>query len=241
MRLAKDRNPRWWMGALLLGLAMAGCTARGTNSATATEPALLTSQPAQETVQAGPLDWLVSHRTDSPPAIDGRIEEAWMAAEPLLVRMTWGQSTERAWDVELRSLHTAQSIYWVARWPGAPPSEQESAVLNKLSLHWSIPGPAAQGLSCMVVCHTASADEEGRFIYANTETIPQGGSEVLPAAGGWQDGTWTLEWSRPLSSSNPFDIQFDDPAQVYPFRLKIFEHVLDRPDPVSQQHALVFP
>jgi hypothetical protein len=184
---------------------------------------------------------LVSRQISSPPVIDGQVEEIWAAAEPLQVPLTWGMSgTEQALDVALRALHTDETIYLLAQWSGAPPSGEANVVLNKLTLHWRIPEPAAQGLDCTVVCHTAFADGSGRFVYANAETIPQGGSETLPVAGHWDAGTWTLEWSRPLLNGNPFDLQFDDLDRTFTFLVKIFEGVNGRPDPVSERHLLVF-
>ena len=111
---------------------------------------------------------------------------------------------------------------------------------NRLTVHWRIPEPAARRVDCTVVCHTAFADGEGRFAYANAETIPQGGSGALPAAGNWDGKAWTLEWSRPLLSGNPYDLQFASLDQAYTFLVKVFERVEGRPDPVSARHLLVF-
>jgi hypothetical protein len=157
------------------------------------------------------------------------------------VPLAWGLGgTEHALDVELRALHTDTAVYLLAQWRGEPPSGEENTVSNKLTIHWRIPEAAAQGLDCTVVCHTAFTDGNGRFAYANAETIPQGGSEALPVAGRWDAGTWTLEWSRPLVSANPFDLQFDDPDGAYAFLVKVFERIEGRPDPVSERHLLVF-
>lgn len=227
------------LAALCLALVPVGCAARLTPSSSATETVAPT--PTLEAADAGAPGRLVSRRIDSPPAIDGRIEETWAQADPLLVPLTWGSGgTEHALDVELRSLYTGQDVYFLAQWSGEPPSGDENTVLNELTVHWRIPDPAAQRLDCNVVCHTAFADGSGRFVYTNAETIPQGGSEALAAAGGWDAESWTLEWSRPLVDDNPFDLQFDDRGQAYTFMVKIFERVEGRPDPVSGPHVLVF-
>jgi hypothetical protein len=176
------------------------------------------------------------------PVIDGQIEDVWATADPLRVPLTWGMDgSEHALDVELRALHTDEAVSFLAQWPGEPPSGQENTIANRITLHWRIPEPEAQVLDCSVVCHTAFVDGNGRFVYANTETIPQGGSGPLAAAGGWEDGIWTLEWSRPLASANPFDLQLDDRERAYFFLVKVFERVEGRPDPVSGRHLLVFP
>ena len=214
-----------------------------TSSPSPTPPAATaTHTPVQEDA-AGRL---VSRWTDAPPEIDGQAEEVWAAAELLRLPLTWGwEGTEHALDVELRSLHTDQALYFFAQWPGKAPADgtpdsELSTVSNVLTLHWRIPDPAAQRLDCAVACHTAFADGAGRLAYANAETIPQGGSAALDAAGGWEAGTWTVEWSRPLINGNPYDLQFDDLALGYSFRVKVFKRVEGRPDPVSKRHLVVF-
>jgi hypothetical protein len=191
--------------------------------------------------QAPAPERLISQWTTSPPTVDGAVDDAWAGAEPLRASLTWGiHGTEHALDVELRALHTGQAIYFLAQWPGRPPSGEVDTTANRLTLHWRIPDAAARHLDCDIACHTAFADGSGRFVYANAETIPQGGSEALPAAGRWEDGVWTLEWSRPLLDSNPFDLQFDDLDARYTFMVKVFEGIEGRPDPVSERHTLVF-
>ena len=170
---------------------------------------------------------LVSRRVASPPAIDGQVDAVWTNSVPLRLPLTWGWGgTEHALDVELRALHTDEAVYFLAQWPGEPLPGEEDTVFNKLTVHWRIPEPAMGRLDCNVACHTAFADGQGRFVYANAETIPQGGSEALPTAGGWNAGTWTLEWSRLLVNSNPFDLQFTDLDQTYGFLVKVFERVV---------------
>ena len=161
-------------------------------------------------------------------------------AAPLTIPLTWGwDGTERALEVTLWALHNEKAIAFLAEWQGPPPGGEADTVYNKLTMHWRIPEPAAQGLDCTVVCHTAYVDTAGRVAYANAETIPPGGHGALDAAGGWQEGTWTLEWRRPLVSENPYDVQLDSPAQPYLFRIKVFERVEGRPDPTSAPHPLV--
>jgi hypothetical protein len=155
--------------------------------------------------------------------------------------LTWGtEGTEHALDVELRALHDERTLYLLARWPGEISSSEENTVYNQLTVHWRIPEPDAAHLDCSVACHTIFADGEGRVAYANAETIPHGGSEALQVAGEWEDGTWTLEWSRPLSNANPFDLQFSDRDRAYAFMVKVFARIEGRPDPISKPHQLVF-
>jgi hypothetical protein len=225
--------------ALLMALAIS-CAATEI-APTAIAPTAILPAPTREAMGSGITEHLVSRRIDSPPAVDGHVDGVWAMAEPLQMQLTWGMdSTEHALDVELKALHTGRAVHFLAQWPGGPPSGEEDTVFNRFTLHWRIPEPEAQRLDCDVACHTAFADGSGRFTYANAETIPQGGSEALPVAGGWDDGTWTLEWSRPLLNSNPFDLQFADLDGAYTFLVKVFERVADRPDPISERHLLVF-
>ncbi len=190
---------------------------------------------------AGTAGHLISQRVASPPVIDGQVDAVWASSVPLRLPLTWGWGgTEHALDVELRALHTDEAVYFLAQWPGETPSGDEDTVFNKLTVHWPIPDAEERRLDCFIACHTAFFDGQGRFAYANAETIPHGGSEALPAAGGWHDGTWTLEWSRPLINVNPFDLQFTDLDQTYGFLVKVFERIEGRPDPVSERHLLGF-
>jgi hypothetical protein len=184
---------------------------------------------------------LVSSETDSPPEIDGQAEDLWASAEPLTLSLYWGmESDEDALDVRLRSLHTDRAVYFLAQWPGEVPDGSEDITSNVLTVHWRIPDPMAQRLDCSVACHTAFATGTGRLAYANAETIPQGGGAALDAAGGWEEGTWAIEWSRPLVNGNPYDLQFDDLGSSYTFMLKVFKRIEGRPDPISKQQQLVF-
>lgn len=224
---------------LILAFTLASCTQQTATPVPVSPTALAAA--VQETTETDQPGQLVSLRTEIPPLIDGQVDESWSATSPLQVPLTWGMgSSEHALDVELRSTHTDETISFLAQWAGEPPSGQENTTANRLTVHWRIPEKAAQYLDCTVVCHTASVDGNGHLAYANTETIPQGGSDPLEAAGGWFAGIWTFEWSRPLISANPFDLQFDDLDQVYTFMVKVFERVEGRPDPVSERHQLVF-
>jgi hypothetical protein len=212
-------------------------------AATPTATAMLSSTSTPQAMTTDASGRLMARRVASPPVIDGQVDSFWASTVPLQLPLTWGlDGTEHALDVELRALHTDEAVYFLAQWPSGPPSGEENTVFNKFTVHWRIPQleASAQRLDCTVACHTAFANGEGRFVYANAETIPQGGSEALSAAGGWHAGTWTLEWSRPLVNTNPFDLQFVDLDQDYIFFVKVFQRVEGRPDPVSERHLLVF-
>ena len=227
--------------ALMWAAMLVGCAPRSGWLPTLTLAGAVTAIPTLEATPDDVVGRLIAVRVDSAPAIDGQVEEAWAAALPLRVPLTYGpERADPVLDLELRALHTDGAVSFLAQWPGEAPPYPADEVLNKLTLHWRIPELAAQNLDCSVVCHTAHADGSGRFVYANSETIPQGGSESLSAAGGWKAGIWTLEWGRPLDSDNPFDLDLSDLDQIYSFRVKVFEHVAGRADPVSGRHLLVF-
>jgi hypothetical protein len=214
----------------------------------APRPTLTPAPVAEATTEA---EQLVAQGTSRAPAIDGQVESLWEAAAPLSVPLTWGaEGTAHALDVELRALHDEQRLYLLARWEGERGAEgtsamEEATVYNRFTVHWRIPAPDAERVDCTVVCHTVFADGQGRVAYGNAETIPHGGGETLQVAGGWQaaapgSGGWTLEWSRPLVSANPFDLQMADRERGYDFMVKVFARVEGRPDPISRVHRLVF-
>jgi len=190
---------------------------------------------------------LVSRRVCRPPLVDGRVEPLWQQAPVLRLRLTWGRGGEPAYYLVLRSVYTDQDVYFLARWPGSRPTGDVSTIGNKPTVHWRLE-PAAEPLAadappaiaCTVACHTAFTSGDGRLVYANAETIPQGGGEGLLAAGGWDREGWTIEWSRPLLNRNPYDLQFDDLSREYDLFVKVFERTEGRPDPVSDRLVLVF-
>jgi hypothetical protein len=188
----------------------------------------------------------VAQRVAKGPDVANEFDPAWEQAQPLRMPLLWGShGTEPALDVELSALYTDDALYLRARWPGAPPIAAPAGVAettaNRLTVHWRIPQtPSAPPPACDVACHTAHTDDAGRLAYVHTETIPAGGNPALAAAGGWHDGVWTLVWSRPRVSRNPYDLQLTVPTQSYPFFVKVFLDEVGRPDAVSKVHQLVF-
>jgi hypothetical protein len=231
-------------GFVFLLLLAAGCTA-GTPTPSAPAPATTATpvaKPAVETPAPAAAGSLTVQRTADAPVVDGQVDSVWAGSEPLRVPLTWGiRGTEHALDVELRALHTSKAIYFLAQWPDAMPSGPGDATANKLTLHWSIDTPAGSPPpACDVACHTAFTDGPGHLAYIHSQTIPSGSYEALPAAGGWRDGAWTLEWSRPLVNDDPYDLQFTDLSRGHLFFVKIFARVEGRADPVSAPYQLVF-
>ena len=173
---------------------------------------------------------LVAYLVDQPPDIDGLVEPMWESVPAVAVPLTpEGQDTQQPLVVTVHAAYDSERLYLLARWPEAQPATTAGAA-NKLTIHWSV---VPDFIHCSAACHTAYVDAQRRVQNLQAETIPQGGDEPLPAAGGWENGEWIVEWSRPLRSGNPYDLQMVDLHLDYPFQVKVFEHKMNQPDPMS--------
>jgi hypothetical protein len=179
--------------------------------------------------------------------MDGMMEAAWEQAPVLTAPLHYGlHGDEPAGEIELRSLHDDTNVYFLARWPAATPGSEPGVWRNLLTVHWRLidqglvsgKSTGSDGLACTVACHTATADGQGRLVGIRAETIPPGLDDDLPSGGGWSEGEWLLEWSRPRVSASPYEQNLTDPAQSYRFFIKLFLGLDDRPDPVSDVHEL---
>lgn len=94
--------------SLTLFVACAGAGTTAPHAASSTGPA--------------PDDW-VSAPTTTPPVIDGLVDEAWRRAQPLTVIVREAIGGQRPIPVELRALHTADTLYVLARWPDSTRSD----------------------------------------------------------------------------------------------------------------------
>lgn len=190
---------------------------------------------------------LISIATDSPPATDGIVEDSWAQAPVLTAPLHYGlHGSEPAGTIELRSLHDDEQVYFLARWPSETPGGESGVWRNLLTVHWRLVDPGlvsgettgSEGLACTVACHTATADGQGHLVGIRDETIPPGLADDLPSGGGWAEGEWVLEWSRPRLSESPYNQHLVDPAQDYRFFAKLFQGLEGRADPVSDVHLL---
>jgi hypothetical protein len=234
---------------ILLGAILAHGAVGGTQQPMApigSEPtqAGSTARPGPAMAQASTdAPVLISRRVGEAPVVDGQEDCIWSCAMPLAIPLTWGRhGQDYAVDVKLRSLYTEHAVYFLAEWLGDPPDLEQPVVSNRLTLHYDIPEPefGAADRMCLVACHTAFTDNVGRLVYFSAETIPPGRTDPLSAAGGWDCGVWTLEWSRELLVDNRFDLQFQDLGRSYPFFVKLFAWQEGRPDPASADCSLVF-
>jgi hypothetical protein len=181
--------------------------------------------------------------------MDGNIEAVWNQAPVLEAALHYGlHGNKEHGTVELFSLHDTERVYFAARWPATTPGGEPDTWRNLLTVHWRLvdqgmvsgASTGSEGLACTVGCHTVTVDDQGQLVGIRPETIPPGPSEDLPAGGGWSEGEWQLEWSRPRVSDSPYDQDLIDPAATYRFFVKLFLGLDDRPDPVSDLHELRF-
>jgi hypothetical protein len=197
---------------------------------------------------------LYSAATGAALEMDGIVEPAWDQAPILSAPLHYGlHGKDPAGFVELRSLHDAERVYFLARWPAGSPSNEEPGdvppellLRNLMTVHWRLVDPglvsgestASEGLACTVGCHTTTADGRGQLVGIRSETIPPGLNDDLPSGGGWSGGEWLLEWSRPKVSDSPYDQDLVDAGQHYRFFVKLFLGLEDRPDPTTDVHEL---
>jgi len=219
-----------WRVALVGLFLLAGCVP---------VPPQVAGQPGGASAADAPL---VAQRVSVAPISGVALDPAWAQAQPLVAALTWGShGSAHALDVELRALHTADTLFLQARWPGDAPAGPADATYTRLTWHWRIPAVAGQPPpACEVACHTAHVTGNGDLAYIHAETIPPGAAPALPATGGWHDGVWTISWSRPLRNGNAYDLQFDDLGRGYGFFVKVFQDDPARPDPVSALRELRF-
>ena len=183
----------------------------------------------------------------APPSMDGVMEATWEQAPLLTAPLHYSlHGDEPAGEIELRSLHDDTNVYFLARWPAETAGGEPDLWRNLATIHWRLlssgevsgESTGSDGLACTVGCHTATADGQGRLVGIRAETIPPGLEDDLPSGGGWSEGEWLLEWSRPRVSASPYEQNLTDPAQSYRFFIKLFLGLDDRPDPVSDVHEL---
>jgi hypothetical protein len=211
-------------------------------------PSVPLPAPAQDPELGVPIgEPLLSSPAGLAPAMDGVVEEEWEQAPALTVPLHYGlHGIEPAGEIELRSLHDAERVYFLARWPSDVPGGEPGAWRNLLTVHWRLvdaglvsgESTGSDGLACTVACHTATADGKGQLIGIRNETIPPGLEDDLPAGGGWSQGLWTMEWSRPRLSPSPYDQHMIDAAHSYRFFVKLFLGREGQADPVSDVHEL---
>jgi hypothetical protein len=136
---------------------------------------------------------LVSEKTPAPPAIDGKMDEAWSKAKPLSVALNKVPYEPKDYKgikkttVQIRSLYDAENVYLLVQWDDPTQSlEREpwvkqgdgswkqkktqddtghnnTAYEDKLAMFWDINTSGFADKGCAVACHKARAGKLGKF------------------------------------------------------------------------------
>ena len=145
---------------------------------------LVTLAPGLEAQQKNQL---VSRKVTVAPITDGSLDAAWKAAPPLMLRAVGGKNLPGgATDVTLRSLATADTIYFHLQYKDATQSMRRGPwqkqadgswqqlrdpndkggdnnlyYEDKLAMLWNISSPAFEQRGCMSACHTGEGKPYG--------------------------------------------------------------------------------
>ncbi len=172
---------------------------------------------------------LVAAKVSVPPVIDGSIDPVWLTAQPLVLRVENGDHLNAgATTMEIRALHTTDSVYFLTRWVDptesnrrAPWQKQADGSWKKLSTStthqenvyyedkmawiWSFiePGKAITGfdkVGCTATCHAGESPANSGY-----------GSKYTPKEGEMGDlWHWKGVRTNPVGQS---DDQYVDSAR----------------------------
>ena len=104
-------------GCVPLPAALPAPGATGGTEQAVAEPVNLNRAPAGR---------LEASRVSAAPRLDGRMDAVWATARPLRIPLaapSHGSGPQGAREIELRAVHTADTLYLLARWPGEPPPD----------------------------------------------------------------------------------------------------------------------
>ena len=136
---------------------------------------------------------LVSKKVAAAPALDGSLDAAWKSAPPLTVKVVGGKNLPGGTtDVTIRSVHAADSVYFMYQYKDATQSFQRSPwqkqadgswkklkdandkggdnnqyYEDKFAVLWNISTPAFEQRGCMTACHTGEGKPYGNKYTAN--------------------------------------------------------------------------
>jgi hypothetical protein len=161
-------------------------------------PALLLAAGIGLGLVAGPLDAqqkniLVAKKAPAPPALDGTMDAAWQAAEPLTVKAVGGKNLPGgSTEVTLRALYTADTVYFYVQYKDPTLSARRSPWVkqpdgswkqlkdpddkggdnnlyyeDKMAMAWNISSPAFEQRGCLSACHTGEGKPYGNKYTAN--------------------------------------------------------------------------
>ena len=155
-------------------------------------PALLLAAGVGLGLLAGPLDAqsknvLVAGKVAAAPALDGTMDAAWNAAQPLTVKAVGGKNLPGgSTEVTLRAMYTADSVYFLAQYkdetnsvrrgpwvkqadgswqklkdPNDKGGDNNLYYEDKMGLLWNISSPAFEKRGCLSACHTGEGKPFG--------------------------------------------------------------------------------
>lgn len=136
---------------------------------------------------------LVAKKVTAAPTLDGVMEDAWKAAEPLTVKVVGGRNLPAgSTEVTLRAVYTADMVYvlfqykdpteslrrgpWVKQadgsWqklkdPNDKGGDNNLYYEDKMAMIWNISSPAFEQKGCMSACHTGEGKPFGNKYTAN--------------------------------------------------------------------------
>ena len=203
MRLSKPRLALAGVAVgLLIAVGVVGVLHQRANASATAASALLVAAPLPAGVREAPTA--------------AEVEQAWQQATPLNVALAGGLVT----GIQVSAVYSAQVVYFRLHWPEAlnnvpaPSVQQQQATMT-----WK----RAEAIGgCAVVCHVSfSAGKRIDNLQVVAPDVTAAPFTVILDQ--WQDGWWTLGYSRPLVTADVEDIQFSDLRRTYPFGLDIAE------------------
>ena len=146
-----------------------------------------------------------------------QLQRAWAAAPPLNLSLA-GTAGAPALAVQLRAVYSVSTIYLWLHWPNELSGPAMTGVRQqRATLTWR--RATAIG-GCAVVCH-ASFSTGNRLDDLQVVALDVDDHSLHLLLGTWQDGWWTMGYSRPLTTSDPMDVQFGDLRRAYQFGVDV--------------------
>ncbi|HSL48626.1 MAG TPA: ethylbenzene dehydrogenase-related protein [Candidatus Deferrimicrobiaceae bacterium] len=136
---------------------------------------------------------LVAKKVAAAPTLDGVMEDAWKAAEPLTVKVLGGRNLPGgSTEVSLRAVYTADAVYFLVQYKDATESLRRGPWVkqadgswqklkdpndkggdnnlyyeDKMAVIWNISSPAFEQRGCFSACHTGEGKPFGNKYTAN--------------------------------------------------------------------------
>ncbi|MBI4282743.1 MAG: ethylbenzene dehydrogenase [Chloroflexi bacterium] len=102
---------------------------------------------------------------------------------------------------------------------------------GKTAPAYALPGNATANATGVYWINNSEKVAFNSAAYATGDEVPGiivspiiGDRGDIPAQAKWNNGKWTLEWSRKLTTGSQYDVQFSDLSKAYYFGLAVFEN-----------------